>query len=91
MIALARLVLDNFDHIKAFWMMLTLPIAQLSLAFGADDLDGTVVEEKIIHAAGATTKTGITKAEIISLVAETGYHAVERDTFYRPLECASGE
>lgn len=91
MIAMARLVLDNFDHIKAFWMMLTLPIAQLSLAFGADDLDGTVVEEKIIHAAGAKTKTGITKTEIIKLVEETGYKAVERDTFYRPLECISGE
>ena len=91
MIALSRLVLDNFDHIKAFWMMLTLPIAQLALAFGADDLDGTVVEEKIIHAAGATTKTGITKGEIVSLVEETGYLAVERDTFYRPLESASGE
>lgn len=90
MIALARLVLDNFDHIKAFWMMLTLPIAQLSLAFGADDLDGTVVEEKIIHAAGAITKTGITKGEIVSLVEETGYKAVERDTFYRPVECVSG-
>ncbi len=90
MIALARLILDNFDHIKAFWMMLTLPIAQLALTFGADDLDGTVVEEKIIHAAGAVTKTGITKAEIISLVAETGYQAVERDTFYRPMECVSG-
>ena len=91
MIAISRLVLDNFDHIKAFWMMLTLPIAQLALTFGADDLDGTVVEEKIIHAAGATTKTGITKTEIISLVRETGYLAVERDTFYRPLECLSGE
>ena len=91
MIAMARLVLDNFDHIKAFWMMLTLPIAQLSLTFGADDLDGTVVEEKIIHAAGAKTKTGITKAEIIRLVAETGYKAVERDTFYQSLECISGE
>jgi len=91
MIALARLVLDNFDHIKAFWMMLTLPIAQLALTFGADDLDGTVVEEKIIHAAGATTKTGITKSEIIDLVAETGYNAVERDTFYHTRECLSGE
>jgi len=91
MIALARLVLDNFDHIKAFWMMLTLPIAQLALTFGADDLDGTVVEEKIIHAAGATTKTGITKVEIIKLVGETGYRAVERDTFYRPLESGYGE
>jgi len=90
MIALARLVLDNFDHIKAFWMMLTLPIAQLSLAFGADDLDGTVVEERIIHAAGATTKTGITKGEIVSLVTETGYDAVERDTFYHPLEGRRG-
>ncbi|EIW19890.1 MULTISPECIES: aminofutalosine synthase MqnE [Pelosinus] len=90
MISLARLVLDNFDHIKAFWMMLTLPIAQLALTFGADDLDGTVVEEKIIHAAGATTKKGITKKEIISFVEETGYLAVERDTFYRPLKISSG-
>lgn len=90
MIALARLVLDNFDHIKAFWMMLTLPIAQLALAFGADDLDGTVVEEKIIHAAGATTKTGITKKEIINFVEESGYVAIERDTFYRPLTITSG-
>jgi aminodeoxyfutalosine synthase len=90
MIALARLILDNFDHIKAFWMMLTLPITQLALAFGADDLDGTVVEEKIIHAAGAKTKIGITKKEIISLVEETGYLAVERDTFYRPLKISDG-
>lgn len=85
MIALARLILDNFDHIKAFWMMLTLPVVQLALAFGVDDLDGTVVEEKIIHAAGAKTGKGITRAEIISLVKETGYIPVERDTFYRPL------
>lgn len=90
MIALARLVLDNFDHIKAFWMMLTLPIAQLALHFGADDLDGTVVEERIIHAAGAATKTGITKKEIISFVEEAGYLAVERDTFYHPLKISSG-
>lgn len=85
MIALARLILDNFDHIKAFWMMLTLPIAQMALAFGADDLDGTVVEEKIIHAAGAKTKKGITKGEIIKLITETGYTPVERDTFYKPV------
>lgn len=85
MIALARLILDNVDHIKSFWMMLTLPIAQMSLAFGADDLDGTVVEEKIIHAAGAKTKKGITKAEIIKLISETGYRPIERDTFYKPI------
>lgn len=84
-IALARLILDNIDHVKAFWMMLTLPIAQLSLAFGADDLDGTVEEEKIIHAAGAATQTGITQQKIRQLVEETGYVPIERDTFYRPV------
>lgn len=85
-IALSRLILDNIDHIKAFWMMLTLPVAQLSLAFGADDLDGTVEEEKIIHAAGAATRIGITKEEIRQLIAETGYIPVERDTFYQSVE-----
>lgn len=84
-IALSRLILDNIDHIKAFWMMLTMPIAQLSLAFGVDDLDGTVEEERIIHAAGAKTKKGITKQEIIKLVKETGYIPVERDTFYHEI------
>lgn len=86
MIAIARLILDNIEHVKAFWMMLTLPVAQLSLSFGVDDLDGTVVEEKIIHAAGASTQKGITKKEIIKLVRETGYIPVERDTFYRPVK-----
>lgn len=85
LIALARLILDNVDHIKAFWMMLTMPVAQLSLAFGADDLDGTVGEEKIIHAAGAKTRKGATKQEIVQMIAETGYVPVERDTFYRPV------
>jgi aminodeoxyfutalosine synthase len=88
-IAIARLVLDNFDHIKGFWMMLTMPIAQLSLAFGVDDLDGTVEEEKIIHAAGAETRKGITKQDIIKIVSETGYIPVERDTFYRPVKLES--
>lgn len=82
MVAMARLVLDNFDHIKAFWMMLTLPVAQLALAFGADDLDGTVAEEKIIHAAGATTGTSIAREDIVAIIREAGYIAVERDTFY---------
>lgn len=86
MIAMARLILDNVDHIKAFWMMLTLPIAQMALHFGADDLDGTVVEEKIIHAAGAATQTGITKKEIIRLIQDAGFTAVERDTFYHPVQ-----
>jgi aminodeoxyfutalosine synthase len=85
-IAMARLILDNIDHIKSFWMMLTMPIAQLSLAFGADDLDGTVEEEKIIHAAGAATAKCITKEDIIKIVRETGYEPIERDTFYNPVE-----
>lgn len=85
MLAVSRLMLDNFDHVKAFWIMLTIPIAQLSLAFGVDDLDGTVVEEKIIHAAGAKTATGITKQELVALVRETGHIPVERDTLYREI------
>lgn len=85
LIAMSRLILDNIDHIKAFWIMLTVPIAQMALGFGADDLDGTVVEEKIIHAAGATTAAGTTKDELTALIRQTGYIPVERDTFYRPV------
>lgn len=85
MLAVSRLMLDNFDHIKAFWIMLTIPVAQLSLAFGVDDLDGTVVEEKIIHAAGAKTAIGISKQELAALVRETGHIPVERDTLYREI------
>ena len=91
MIALARLILDNFDHIKSFWMMLTPPVAQLSLAFGVDDLDGTVVEEKIIHAAGAATERGVSKQDLVSWIKETGWTPVERDTFYRPRKIYNGE
>jgi len=85
MLALSRLVLDNIDHVKAFWIMLTLPIAQLALGFGADDLDGTIGKEKIIHAAGARTNTGITREALQQLIRETGYEPVERDTFYRAV------
>ncbi len=82
MLALSRLVLDNFAHFKAFWVMLTLPIAQLALSFGADDLDGTLGEEKIIHAAGAKSSAGITRGELEQIISETGYLPVERDSFY---------
>ncbi|MGM9581159.1 MAG: hypothetical protein ACI3U2_07995, partial [Anaerovibrio sp.] len=85
------------DHIKAFWIMLTMPIAQLALGFGADDLDGTIGEEKIIHAAGAKTNTGITRSKLRQLITEAGFVPVERDTFYHPVaqagdadEAASG-
>lgn len=89
MMALSRLLLDNIDHIKAFWIMLTLPIAQLALGFGADDLDGTIGEEKIIHAAGAKTHTGITSSKLRAIIEETGYVPVERDTFYHARQEAS--
>ena len=89
MMALSRLILDNIDHIKAFWIMLTMPIAQLALGFGADDLDGTIGEEKIIHAAGAKTNTGITRSKLRQLITEAGFVPVERDTFYHPVEDAN--
>lgn len=85
MLALSRLVLDNFAHFKAFWVMLTLPIAQLALNFGADDLDGTIGEEKIIHAAGAKSSAGITRQQLEKIISEAGYQPVERDSFYREV------
>ncbi len=81
-IAISRLMLDNIEHIKAFWIMLGLPIAQIALEFGADDIDGTVVEERIMHAAGASTEKGIGKEDLIHLIKESGYIPVERDTLY---------
>lgn len=84
-IAISRLMLDNIDHIKAFWIMLGLPIAQIALEFGADDIDGTVVEERIMHAAGAGTEKGISKDTIIKVIKEAGYQPVERDTLYNVI------
>jgi aminodeoxyfutalosine synthase len=82
-IAVGRLLLDNFAHIKSYWQMVTAKIAQISLRFGADDIDGTVVEEKIYHDAGATTPQGMRRAELIRLIREAGREPVERDTLYR--------
>jgi aminodeoxyfutalosine synthase len=84
-IAVSRLVLDNFPHVKAYWQMLTPKIAQIALRFGADDLDGTVIEEKIYHDAGATTPQGMRRQELIRLIKEAGREPVERDTLYRPV------
>ncbi len=84
-IAVSRLVLDNFAHIKAYWQMLTPKIAQIALRFGADDLDGTVIEEKIYHDAGATTPQGLRRQELVRLIREAGREPVERDTLYRPV------
>jgi aminodeoxyfutalosine synthase len=85
-IAIARLLLDNFDHIKAYWIMLSPSIAQISLRFGANDLDGTVVEEKIYHDAGAKTAEFTPRAELERLIRAAGRVPVERDTLYRPVD-----
>jgi aminodeoxyfutalosine synthase len=84
-VAVGRLMLDNFQHIKAYWQMLTPKIAQIALRFGADDLDGTVIEEKIYHDAGATTPQGMARKELERLIREAGRAPVERDTLYRPV------
>jgi aminodeoxyfutalosine synthase len=83
--AVSRLVLDNFPHIKAYWQMLGPKIAQISLRFGADDIDGTVIEEKIYHDAGATTPQGMRRVDLERLIREAGRDPVERDTMYRPV------
>ena len=85
-IAVSRLLLDNFDHIKAYWIMLTPRIAQIALRWGANDLDGTVIEEKIYHDAGATTEQFTPRAELERLIREAGCTPVERDTLYRPVD-----
>jgi len=84
-IAIGRLVLDNFAHVKAYWQMLTPKIAQIALRFGADDIDGTVIEEKIYHDAGATTPQGLRRQELVRLITQAGRQPVERDTLYRPV------
>lgn len=85
MLAISRLVLDNFPHIKAYWIMLGLKLSQLSLLFGVDDLDGTIFEEKITHSAGAETEQSVSREELLELIREAGRIPVERDTFYNVL------
>jgi len=84
-LAISRLYLDNFQHIKAYWVMLGLKIAQTALCFGVNDLDGTVVEEKIGHDAGADSPQALDKAGIIQLIRKAGRVPVERDTLYNEL------
>jgi aminodeoxyfutalosine synthase len=84
-IAISRLFLDNFPHIKAYWIMLGEKIAQLALLFGADDLDGTIIEEKITHSAGALSGNALTRTELITLIQAAGKTPVERDSFYQAI------
>jgi aminodeoxyfutalosine synthase len=81
-LAVGRIYLDNFRHVKSFWIMVGPKIAQISLHFGVDDIDGTVVEEKITHAAGAQAGQEMTVAELVTMIRQAGKIPVERDTLY---------
>ncbi|MBI4684252.1 MAG: aminofutalosine synthase MqnE [Nitrospirae bacterium] len=84
-IAISRLILDNFSHIKAYWIMLGEKISQLALLFGADDIDGTIIEEKITHSAGALSSKGLAADELKNMIKKAGKIPVERDSFYRKV------
>lgn len=83
--AVSRLMLDNFDHVKAYWVMLSEKLAQVALSFGADDLDGTIIEEKITHMAGATSAKGLTRGQMQRMIEAAGFVPIERDAFYGPV------
>jgi aminodeoxyfutalosine synthase len=85
-VAVARLFLDNFPHIKAYWVMIGPQMAQIALAFGADDMDGTVKEEVITHMAGAETDQAIGSTTLVRLIKEAGRVPVQRDTLYKVIE-----
>lgn len=85
-IAISRLMLDNFPHIKAYWVMLTEEVAAMALNFGADDMDGTVGGEKIAHDAGAISPMTLAKDQIIRIIKDAGKIPVERDVYYNPLK-----
>jgi aminodeoxyfutalosine synthase len=85
MIAVSRLMLDNFPHIKAYWVMLTEEVASIALNFGADDMDGTVGGERIAHDAGAISPSTLAKDQIIKIIRDAGKIPVERDIYYNPI------
>ncbi len=84
-IAAARLMLDNFDHIKAYWVMIGERLAQVALNFGADDLDGTIIEERITHTAGAKSAKGLTQDQMEDMILRAGFEPIQRDSFYHPI------
>ena len=88
--AISRLMLDNFPHIKAYWVMLGVKTAQVALSFGADDIDGTVVHEKIYHDAGSDSPQELSVADIRRLIEEAGRIPVERDTLYHEIVRENG-
>lgn len=90
MLAMCRIFLDNFDHLTAYWISTGLPLAQVALAYGVDDLHGTIAEEKIFHMAGAKTPVGQTREKLEQVIREAGRVPVQRDTVYRPVAAAVG-
>lgn len=87
--ALARLYLDNFPHIKAYWITLGEKAAQVALHYGASDADGTIMREKIIHDAGAPSEVGHSREFMINLIKNSGYTPVERDALYNEVQVYS--
>ncbi|WP_078429997.1 aminofutalosine synthase MqnE [Alkalihalobacterium alkalinitrilicum] len=85
-VAISRLMLDNFDHIKAYWINIGVQLTQMALTFGSDDIHGTLIEERISHSVGALTSAGITRDELIHLIKTAGRTPVERDTFYNIIK-----
>ena len=85
-LAVSRIYLDNFDHITAYWVSMGLPLAQVSLNYGVDDLHGTIMEEKIFHMAGAKTPQEQTVETLEHVIREAGREPVQRDSYYRHLK-----
>jgi aminodeoxyfutalosine synthase len=84
-LAVSRIYLDNFDHITGYWIAMTLPLAQISLNYGVDDLHGTLIEEKIFHMAGSKTPQEQTKAALERTIREAGREPMQRDSYYHPI------
>lgn len=89
-ISVSRLLLDNIPHIKAYWVMIGEKLAQTALFFGADDLDGTIIEERITHTAGATSAKGLSQNRMEHLIRSAGLTPVQRDSFYNEVETTEG-
>ena len=83
---MTRLLLDNFQHVKSYWVMLGLGVAQMALNYGASDFDGTVIQEKIYHMAGAKTPQALSVGELHNLIREAGGEPIERDHLYRRVK-----
>jgi aminodeoxyfutalosine synthase len=90
-LAVSRIYLDNIDHLTAYWVSMGLPLAQISLSYGVDDLHGTIMEERIFHMAGATTPQELTVATLNRVIREAGREPVQRDSYYRHLDPATAK